>query len=282
MLEYSTTYESQLARLADATAFTVRSVGRWLRQEKQAIVGESVEAKRHGDFVSDADKGADERLRNELSAILPGSGLISEEGSEVKGHGQWRWIVDPLDGTTNYLAGLPHWAVSVALEDRTETSGKEWGRLVLGVIYLPDLDRIYMARVGSGVTRNGHPISPSTLQDPRRATVSHWWPMDSGEPLEGFQQVINQLHPRVGGIRNLGSPAAELCLVAEGTLEGFFASDMEAYDLAAGMLIVEEAGARITDPWGGNPMNSGFPVAGNETVHSLLRDTVKDAFPDKP
>ena len=108
---------AKIARLADAASSVVRRVGRWLRTERLRIAELEIEPKQHGDFVSRADRGADQMLRESLTAILPGSGVLSEEETELEGEGAWRWIVDPLDGSNNYLAGLPHWAVSVALEE---------------------------------------------------------------------------------------------------------------------------------------------------------------------
>ena len=122
-------YQAQLARLADAASFAVRSVGRWLRQQRELLTEDIIEVKQPGDFVTAMDRTADAMLREELSSILPGCGFLSEEEKPVKGEGQWRWIIDPIDGTTNYLAGLPHWAVSVALEDRSGTRSG-WGELV--------------------------------------------------------------------------------------------------------------------------------------------------------
>ncbi len=274
-------YQAQLARLADAASFVVRSVGRWLRQERESITEDVVEMKQPGDFVTDRDRMADKRLREELLSILPGSGVLSEEGKAIKGDGFWRWIVDPLDGTTNYLAGLPHWAVSVALEDRNGIRSG-WGELVFGIVYLPILDRLYLARKGHGAKCNGKPIQLGKPRLQRRSTISHWWPMSTGKPMTGFLQIVDSLHGRVGGIRNVGSPASELALVAHGELDGFFATDMEPADLAAGILLMQETGGVVGDPWGRDPLDSGWIIAGSEPVHELLRKEIRDVFRSAP
>lgn len=273
-------YQAQLARLADAASFAVRSVGRWLRQQREKVTEEIVEMKQPGDFVSIMDRTADQKLRDELTSILPGAGILSEEDKPVKGDGQWRWIIDPLDGTTNYLAGLPYWAVSVALEDRSGVRSG-WGELVFGVIYLPVLDRLYLTRKGHGAKCNGKVIELDKPRLLRRSTISHWWPM-SGKQMSGFQSVIGSLHGRVGGIRNLGSPAAELALVAHGELDGFFATDMETHDLAAGVLLVQEAGGVVGDPWGRDPLDSGWIIAGSEPIQELLRKELRAVFRTAP
>lgn len=260
--------QARLARLVDATKMIVRRVGRWLRQEQSTVNILDVNEKQHGDFVSKADKTADNMLRESLLNLLPGSGIISEEGEPVYGEGRWRWIVDPLDGTSNYLMGLPYWGISVALEDRKGISSG-LGDIVMAVIYLPELDQMYTARIENGAKLNGETIRVSE-RPLERSMVSHWWPMDSEKTLAEFQAAVSKLHPEFGAIRNIGSPAAELCLVAEGTLQGFFARDMEIYDLAAGILIAEEAGAYTTDPWGGNPLESGVIIAGINSAKKRL------------
>jgi len=263
--------EAKLARVADAASSVVRRVGRWLRYERQNILSSEIENKNHGDFVSRADRTSDSMLREDLTTILPGSGVISEEDSPLKGITNYRWIVDPLDGTSNYLTGLPTWAVSVALEDRTGVV-EGWGDIVLGVIYLPELDRMYTARQGAGVRLNGKLINVSDIKL-GRSTVSHWWPMDNEKIMDDFCGMVKSLKPQVGAIRNLGCPAAELAMIAEGTLEGFWATDMEPWDLAAGILMVEEAGGVTSDPWSGNPLDSGFPIAGNREIVNLIRSS---------
>jgi len=263
--------ESRLARIADATSSVVRRVGRWLRYEREQLKENDIDKKQHGDFVSRADKIADEMLREGLLNILPGSGVISEEEKPLIGQGKWRWIVDPLDGTTNYLAGLPHWAISVALEDREQVY-EGWGDITIAVIYVPDLDKMYISRIGAGVSLNGSPISISNKKL-TRSTISHWWPKDSGKDLANCLSLVKRLHPKVAAIRNIGSPAVELAMVAEGTLEGFWAADMEPWDLAAGILLVEEAGGLITDPDSENPLDSGWPIAGNRETAQLIRSS---------
>ncbi|MFH0884001.1 MAG: inositol monophosphatase family protein [bacterium] len=274
-------YQAQLARLADAASFVVRSVGRWLRQQRESITEDRVEMKQPGDFVTEKDRVADARLREELLAILPGSGILSEEDKPIKGDGRWRWIVNPLDGTTNYLAGLPHWAVSVALEDRSGTRSS-WGELVFGIIYLPVLDRLYLARKGHGAKCNGKLIHLGKPRLQRRSTISHWWPMSTGKTMTGFLQIIGNLHGRVGGIRNIGSPASELALVAHGEMDGFFATDTEPTDLAAGILLLQEAGGVIGDPWGHDPLDSGWIIAASEPIHELLRKEIREVFRTAP
>jgi len=280
-MDEAISYQAHLARVADAASFSVRSVGRWLRQERGRVKEDDIEMKQPGDFVSEMDREADRKLREDLFAILPGSGVMSEELRNVRGEGRWRWIVDPLDGTTNYLSGLPHWGVSVALEDRKETSGG-WGEIVIGIVYLPVLDKLYLARKGLGAKVNGKKILSKKPRLQRRSTLSHWWPMSTGKPMQGFLDIVGSLHGRVGGIRNLGSPAAELCLVADNDLDGFFATDMEVYDLAAGILIVQESGGVVGDPWGHNPLDSGWIIAGNAQIHELLRKEIRDVFRTAP
>jgi myo-inositol-1(or 4)-monophosphatase len=270
--------KARIARVADAASIVVRRVGRWLRFERENISEDNIETKQFGDYVTYADKTANKMLLDDLITLMPDSGIISEELAPVHGEGRWRWIVDPLDGTTNYLAGLPHWGISVALEDR-EGVVDGWGDLVLGIIYLPELDKMYLARQGNGAACNGKQIKVAN-RALKRSTFSHWWPMDRKETLVKFQNGVSKMLESVGAIRNIGSPAAELAMVAEGTLDGFWATDMDPWDLAAGILIVEEAGGVISDPWNTNPLDSGFPIAGNSKSAELIRKITNSDFPE--
>lgn len=276
-MEHRTDYRAKVARLADAAAMVIRRAGRWLRDEQVRIAELEIEEKQHGDYVSRADRTSDEMLREGLTGILPGSGVLSEEADELHGESDWRWIVDPLDGTTNYLSGLPLWGISIALENREGVEPGEWGDLHLGLIYLPALDKLYITRAGEGASCNGKPIELRPRSE-HRATLSHWWPMDLNDPLVGFQEVVSELLPTVGAIRNLGSPAAELAMVAEGSLQAFFAMDMEPWDLAAGILLVEEAGGVTADPWNSNPLTTGFAIAGQESLVRRLRKMTHGRF----
>ncbi|MCB2199590.1 hypothetical protein KQI63_09310 [bacterium] len=276
-MERRTDIRAKVARLADAAAMVVRRTGRWLRDEQVRIAELEIEEKQHGDYVSRADRTSDKMLREGLTGILPGSGVLSEEADELTGDSNWRWIVDPLDGTTNYLSGLPLWGISVALEDRTGVEPGEWGDLHLGLIYLPSLNKLYVTRAGEGATCNGRQIEVRPRSE-HRATLSHWWPMDLNDPLDAFQEVVSDLLPTVGAVRNLGSPAAELAMVAEGSLQGFFAMDMEPWDLAAGILLVEEAGGVTSDPWNRNPLTTGFPIAGQEALVKRLKAMLSERF----
>ncbi len=260
-----------LAVLLNDLVPVLKEAGNSLLALRPVVLATGYENKRHGDFVSQADRETDALLRQRLTDLLPGSGVLSEEESELVGEGHWRWIVDPLDGTSNYLAGLPHWGVSVALERRESQTPTEpvWGRLVLGAVHLPALSQTYTALDGGGAMLNGDSIGVRPLP-PGLSAVSHWWPAESAlQPR--FHQLVASLHSQLGSIRNLGSPAAELCLVASGVLQGFFATDMEPWDLAAGELIVREAGGWAGDPEGGSALVSGFSLAGVEPVLSVLR-----------
>ncbi len=270
--------KARVARLADAASIVIRRVGRWLRFERENISEDNIETKQFGDYVTYADKTANKMLIDDLTTLLPDSGVISEEMTPVHGEGRWRWIVDPLDGTTNYLAGLPHWGISVALEDR-EGVHQGWGDIVLGIIYLPELDKMYIARQGNGAACNGKQLKIAN-RALKRSTFSHWWPMDRKETLEKFQSSVSKILENVGAIRNIGSPAAELAMVAEGTLDGFWATDMDPWDLAAGILIVEESGGVISDPWNTHPLDSRFPIAGNSRSVDLIRTVTNSYFSD--
>jgi myo-inositol-1(or 4)-monophosphatase len=171
--------------------------------------------------------------------------------------------------------------VTIALEDRQET-GRGWGELVFGIIYMPVLDRLYLARKDLGAKCNGKPVEMGKPRLQRRSVISHWWPMSQGKVMQNVLEIVDSLHGRVGGIRNLGSPSCEMALVAHGELDGFFASDMEPHDLAAGSLLMREAGGVVADPWERDPLESGWVIAASEPIHELLVKEFKEVFKSAP
>ncbi|MBD3165953.1 hypothetical protein GF324_05105 [bacterium] len=171
------------------------------------------------------------------------------------------------------MNGLPQYAVAIALENREENSGK-WGSIDLGVIYLPELDVLFSAIRGKGAWRDGEPVH-IPAKERQLQLLSHWWPKEPDDHYEAWGRLVGRLLKEVTDIRNIGSPCAELAYAAEGTLGGFFARDMEPWDLAAGMLIIEEAGGAWLDPFHDNPLASGWICAGAKDTADWMRDVMR-------
>ncbi len=238
--------------------------GRSLARDFGEAQNLQVSRKGPGDFVSQADLRAEEILFRDLSKARPGYGFLMEERGEVAGEdGQHRWLVDPLDGTTNFLHGIPVFAVSIALERQ--------GELAAGVIYNPAMDELYTAERGDGAYLNDRRMRVAGrrgLTDTVIATgIPHLGRGDHGKALVELRNVMAE----TAGIRRLGSAALDLAWVAAGRVDGFWETGLSAWDVAAGMLMVREAGGFVTDRSGGRDIyETKSIVAGNELVHKGL------------
>ncbi|EHK58384.1 inositol monophosphatase family protein [Allomesorhizobium alhagi] len=243
--------------------------GRSLARDFGEVQNLQVSLKGPGDFVSQADHRAEEILHNELSRARPGYAFLMEERGVVSGEDdQHRWIVDPLDGTTNFLHGLPIFSISIGLERQ--------GQIVAGVIYNPAMDELYTAERGGGAFMNDRRLrvaSRTKLTDTVIGTgVPHLGRGHHGNYLIELRNVMAE----VSGVRRLGSAALDLAYVAAGRMDGFWEHALSPWDMAAGILMIREAGGFVSDPAGGAGMlESGSIVAGNEAIHRALLKTLK-------
>ena len=222
-----------------------------------------IEYKGEADLVTEADEKAERKIEEILLSAFPSHGMLTEESEETEGQGDARWIVDPLDGTTNYAHGVPFFCTSIALE--------RVGAVVLGVVHDPMANETYAAERGGGATLNGEPLEVSGTDGPARALLGTSF-ADRPEELELGLDVFGGLAELARGIRRLGSGALDLCYVAAGRLDGCYERGFSAWDVAAGALIVEEAGGKVTDHWGGalDPERSEGLVASNGPLHPDL------------
>lgn len=235
-----------------------------------------VSVKGPGDFVSQADLRAEQSLRDDLSKSRPGYAFLMEEsGAHGSENWAWRWVVDPLDGTSNFLHGIPHWAISIGLERRLEDGSSE---LAAGVIYAPAVDEMFWAEKGGGAYLNERRLRVSSRRDPKESMFATGIPFAAVAPARrlAFARTLGTLMPQVAGIRRFGAAALDLAWVAAGRYEGFWELGLKRWDIAAGVLIVREAGGYVTDPHDGDPMAEGDVVAANPYMHPMLRDAVAD------
>jgi myo-inositol-1(or 4)-monophosphatase len=215
------------------------------------------------DFVTEVDKEAERVIREELLGTFPTHGMLAEEGGELAGEGDVRWIVDPLDGTTNYAHGLPIFCVSVALERAAEG-------VVLGVVHDPMRGETFLAERGRGAILNGRPISVSDTDEPIRALIATDFPYDR-ERMPETLELFGRFSALSRGMRRLGAAALDLCYVGAGRLDGYYMRGVRLWDLAAGSLIVREAGGKLTDYRGDElALDGGEIVASNGRLHSAM------------
>ncbi len=246
--------------------------GRSLSRDFGEVQNLQVSLKGPGDYVSQADRRAEEIVHAELSRARPGYAFLMEERGVVEGEdAQHRWLVDPLDGTTNFLHGIPIFSVSIALERQ--------GQLVAGVIYNPAMDELYTAERGGGAFLNDRRMRVAArrqLSDAVLGTgIPHLGRGNHGRALIDLRNVMGE----TAGIRRLGSAALDLAYVAAGRMDGFWEDALHPWDMAAGILMIREAGGFVTDRAGRQDMlSSGSIVAGNEVIHrDLLKALQKSA-----
>ena len=221
-----------------------------------------VQYKGEVDLVTEVDEKAEQTIKKALREAFPAYGILAEEGGSLPGEGDTRWVVDPLDGTTNYAHGLPFFCVSIALERA--------GEVILGVVHDPMVQETYVAERGGGATLNGQPIGVSNTDEPIRALLATGFPYDRDE-MSAVLDLFGRFAMRTQGMRRLGSAALDLCYVAAGRLDGYYERGVKAWDIAAGVVILEEAGGKITDYRGHElDLEGEEVVASNGLLHPAL------------
>lgn len=230
-----------------------------------------VSQKGPADFVSEADRRAEEVLRLELARVRPGFGFLLEEAGEVEGEpGAPRWIVDPLDGTTNFLHGIPHFAVSIGLEEN--------GELVAGVIYDPLRDEMFWAEKNAGAYVNRQRIRVSARSKLQEAVLATGIPFAGRGGKAEFLAAMEPVMERTAGVRRFGSAALDLAYVAAGRFDAFWELGLSPWDVAAGIVIVREAGGFVTDlADGGDMLYGGGILAANDRLHGPVGEMLRQA-----
>jgi myo-inositol-1(or 4)-monophosphatase len=242
--------------------------GKSLSRDFGEVQNLQVSMKGPGDYVSQADRKAEEIVKTELMRARPEYSFLGEESGASEGtDGQHRWIVDPLDGTTNFLHGIPMFSVSIALERQDQ--------IVAGVVYNPALDELYTAERGGGTFLNDRRLRVAARNKLTDAVVGTGVPhLGRGEHGKYLIQLRNVMG-EVAGIRRVGSVALDLAYVAAGRFDGFWEDHLNAWDIAAGLILIREAGGFVSDTSGGQTMlTKGSVCAGNEHIHKALLKTL--------
>ncbi|HEY8446281.1 MAG TPA: inositol monophosphatase family protein [Thermomicrobiales bacterium] len=256
------------AEAREVAIAAARDAGRLLRE--RLATARAINYKGEVDLVTDADQASEALIVSRIREAFPDHRVLGEESGEVgenaNDRDQYGWVIDPLDGTTNYAHGYPHFAVSIALERS--------GEVLLGVVYDPMLDELFVAERGQGATLNGTPIHVSSVDRLIRALLATGFPYNLADREENaalWDAFLNISQ----GTRRDGSAALNLCYVAAGRLDGFWERPLQPWDLAAGGLMVLEAGGRATT-YNGGPFNpySREVIASNGLIHGAMMDVI--------
>ncbi len=248
----------------------VRKAARALVHDFGEVENLQVSVKGPGDFVSTADHQAERTLHAELSRARPAFGFLLEEGGEIKGDGRHRWIIDPLDGTTNFLHGIPHFAISVGLERD--------GEIVAGIIYDPMRDEMFFAEKGFGAFVNERRLRVSARPRLDDAVIGTGIPFRDRGDHPHYLKLLGAVMGATSGVRRQGTASLDLAYVAAGRYDGFFEIGLKPWDMAAGIIIVKEAGGYISEIDGGSDfLNSGNLIAANDRLFKPLGTLLQDA-----
>ncbi len=219
----------------------------------------TIENKAANDFVSEVDKAAEDAIIEELKYAFPKHSILGEENGEILGDEHFQWIIDPLDGTTNYLHGFPQYAVSIALYENNVPT--------IAVVYDPFKEEMFTASKGQGAYLNDQRIRMTQTQGFENTLIGTGFPFKAPQHLDAYLAMFKAIHPQVAGIRRAGSAALDLAYLAAGRLDGFWEIELSSWDIAAGVLLVKEAGGFVGDFSGRDKyLETGNVVAGNEQV----------------
>lgn len=258
----------KLEQLIRKASRFVTETGEWIQGEIGKVSEVAIEEKGLHSLVSYVDKTAEARLVAQLAALLPGSVFLTEEDTVENQSGAFQWVIDPLDGTTNFLHRLPFFSVSVAL--------REEGELVAGIVYEINRRELFVAWKGGGAWLNDQPIRVSQTTDLHQSLLATGFPYYDFQRQDAYLDVLKRLMQNTRGIRRLGSAALDLAYVACGRFDAFFEYSLQSWDIAAGAFIVLEAGGRVTDFKGGDDWFSGADIlACTPGLYQKMLDSVR-------
>lgn len=245
-----------------------RETGGFIRSEAEGFSLEEVELKGKSDLVSYVDRETEKMLVTALQALLPEAGFITEENTVDQDRKEYTWIIDPLDGTTNFVHGLPTYAISIGLIHLDQ--------VVAGVVYEVNRDEAFYAWKNGGAYLNGKPIHVTKAARIEDSLFATGFPYYNFEKLEEYLAILNELMKGAHGLRRVGSAATDMAYVACGRYEAFFEYNLNSYDIAAGVILVQEAGGVVTDFSGGDDYLFGRHLIAAGPVHPELLSVIKE------
>lgn len=260
-----------LEHITQQVAEISKQAGDFIRQERNNFDPDKIEYKGLNDLVSYVDKGAEKMIVAGLEKVLPEAGFITEEKTTTKTGERYNWIIDPLDGTTNFIHGVPTYSVSIALQENDE--------LVSGVVYEINLDECFYASKDTPAYLNGREIKVSNTPTVDRSLVATGFPYYNFEKQAAYIELFTELMRSCHGLRRLGSAAVDLIYTACGRFEAFYEYNLNAWDVAAGVVIVRQAGGEVVNFKGGNEvLNSRELLATNGKITQEMLGIIQKYF----
>ncbi len=261
-----------LSGLMQTMRRAAKAGGDVLMEHYGKVPREAVRKKSQTDFLSFVDEQSEKAIIKVLNEAYPDYAILAEEGGADNGCSAYRWIIDPLDGTRNYLSHLPVFAVSIALQKQDE--------IIAGLIYDPLHDEIFRAEKECGAFLNDDKISVSENTTLGESLIATGFPFKAKHKLEDYLKAFQGIFNESMGARRMGAAAIDLAYVACGRFDGFFELGLKPWDMAAGVLIIREAGGKVSDFWGQDRfMNTSFIIASNGRIHDAMESKIREAFP---
>ncbi len=253
--------------ICEETVKIARETGRFVKQSRKENRPD-VETKGRNDFVTEVDKASEKKLVETLGQLLPEAGFIAEENTSNKEGNTYNWIIDPIDGTTNFIHGLYPYAISIALQEND--------RIVAGVVYEIGMDECFHAWKGGPALLNGTEIHVSKTSAVADSLIATGFPFTNYSRINNFMETLDYFMKNSHGLRRLGSAAADLAYVACGRFDAFYEYNLKPWDVAAGAFIIQQAGGKVSDFKGGdNFLHGGEIVAANGSIFQEMKDVIK-------
>jgi myo-inositol-1(or 4)-monophosphatase len=259
---------SEYIDIAKSAAF---AAGKILRENLGTLSGSDIAAKGTNDFVTRIDRESERSIIDILQKRTPDFDILTEETPPEDSQARWRWIIDPLDGTTNYIHSFPCFAVSIALEEE--------GSMVLGLVLDPLRDELFIAEKGKGALLNGHRIAVTKREQLGECFLATGFPFREHARIDPYLKVFREMFLRTSGVRRAGSAVLDLAFTACGRFDGFWEMGLSPWDVAAGSLLITEAGGKVTDWNGGDDYLFGRTIVGsNGLIHPAMLTIIRDHF----
>ena len=267
--------QPNLIKVCKQVGLLAKQTGGFLQRQQGKIKSSHVLTKSMNSFVTYVDKESEKRLVKGLKRILPGSGFITEEETVVNKREKYTWVIDPLDGTTNFIHGVPCYCISIGLMLSDGINNE----IILGVIYEPNLDELFYAIKGKGAFMNGKKIAVSGAKKLSHSLLVTGFPTYDLKKMKQYLNLFSYFMKNTRGLRRMGSAAVDLAYTACGRFDSFYEYSLNPWDVAAGSLLVKEAGGKVCDFKGGNNFLFGKEIiASNATVHGDMLKSIKKHF----